>query len=298
LELSLNVPVNDDQFGIHFANGRYDLREKKFAARLDPFTSGLFVTKWINYDFTTDETTESLMQTVHGTLSKIFLEPDALEYITFELAKSIVCAPVDNCYFLFLVGEGSAGKSTLTKFLNASFTDAYCKKIPSNAFSGGNREAQVLLNTLEPHQRFLFLDAPPNKRLSSSILKTLCDGEIECRVLYSNGSKTVKVNAKLMITSNHILNFDDDDTGIRRRILYYECKSKFTHDADKVNNVNVFPAETFPFDTLTDIERYAIFLYFVYKCPYADSPMIPPPCFMIGENVPSFRTFAILDLII
>jgi hypothetical protein len=34
------------------------------------------------------------MQTVHGTLSKIFLEPDALEFITFELAKSIVCAPV------------------------------------------------------------------------------------------------------------------------------------------------------------------------------------------------------------
>jgi hypothetical protein len=95
LKLSLNVLVNDDQFGIHFANGRYDLREKKFAARLDLFTSG---TKWINYDFTTDETTESLMQTVHGTLSKIFLEPepDALELITFELAKSIFCAPVDN----------------------------------------------------------------------------------------------------------------------------------------------------------------------------------------------------------
>jgi hypothetical protein len=76
-----------------------------------------------------------------------------------------------------------------------------------NAFSGGNREAQILLNTLEPHQRFLFLDDPP------SILKTLCDGEIECRVLDSNGSKTVKVNAKLMITitSSHILNFDDDE---------------------------------------------------------------------------------------
>jgi hypothetical protein len=44
-----------------------------------------------------------------------------------------------------------------------------------------------------------------------------------------------------------------------RRILYYECKSKFTHDTDKVNNVNVFPAETFPFDTGTDIERSAIF---------------------------------------
>jgi hypothetical protein len=58
LKLSLNVPVNEDQFGIHFANGRYDLRGKEFAPRLDPFTCGLFVTKWINYDFTTDETTE------------------------------------------------------------------------------------------------------------------------------------------------------------------------------------------------------------------------------------------------
>ena len=35
IEIIINVRVNDDQF----ANGRYDLREKKFAARLDPFTS-------------------------------------------------------------------------------------------------------------------------------------------------------------------------------------------------------------------------------------------------------------------
>jgi hypothetical protein len=53
-------------------------------------------------------------------------------------------------------------------------------------------------------------------------------------------------------------------------------------------SINVFPAETFPFDTLTDIQRSAIFMYFVYKCPFAD----PPPCFMTGENVRSFRTFA------
>jgi hypothetical protein len=33
LKLSLNVPVNDDQFGIHFANCRYDFRGKEFAAR-------------------------------------------------------------------------------------------------------------------------------------------------------------------------------------------------------------------------------------------------------------------------
>jgi hypothetical protein len=292
IKLSKIVDLDNDPTGIHFSNGRFDLLSQSFSPRPDPFSSGLYITKCIDYEFTANDTTENMIEMMHTVLSQVFLQPEALEFITFEVAKSIICAPVDNCHFLFLVGEGSAGKTTLTDFLHVCLTDTYAKRTASNAFCEGNREAQILLNTLEPQQRFIFVDDPPHKPMSSSIIKTLCNGEISCRVLHANGSKTIKVNAKLLITSNHSLSFDEDDSGIRRRMMYYECRSKFTPDPNKVNDINVFLAETFSFDTFSDLENTAIFFYFARKCPFVSSYQSPPPCFLTGDNVHSFRSFA------
>lgn len=78
------------------------------------------------------------------------------------------------------------GKSTIAKLLKACLSPTYYLRVPGNTFSN-NREAQVIMNTLEEHVRFIHVEDPPNVPLASSMLKTLCDGVVNCRVLFANG---------------------------------------------------------------------------------------------------------------
>ena len=232
------------------------------------------------------------MNDISEIFKKIFLEPESLNFIRFEIGKSLLCSDINNCHFLYLVGKGGAGKSTLIKYLFTCLTNVYCHRIPSDTFLESKR-AQVIMSKLEPQTRFLFLEDPPNKPMASSILKTVCDGLINCRPLFQNGSIEVKVNAKLMMTSNNILSFDDNDTGIRRRILYYECKSKFTNNPAEVNNVNVFPdLGTGILENLNALDKSALILYFTEFCKHANENIAIPTFFMSGDYVRSFRSFA------
>ncbi len=91
-------------------------------------------------------------------------------------------------------------------------------------------------------------------------MKTICDGNINVRKLYKNGSTDVNINAKLFITSNNMISFTDNDTGIRRRILYYECKSLFTNNSSIVNNVNIF--QSLDIDLSPIIVKSNLIIYF------------------------------------
>lgn len=45
--------------------------------------------------------------------------------------------------------------------------------------------------------------------------------------MYNSDVSNFKINGKLMMTTNHFINFEND-TGIARRALYYEFKNHFT----------------------------------------------------------------------
>lgn len=166
-----------------------------------------------------------------------------------------------TCDFLYFTGSGSNGKSQICRMLRACLTSVYYKNLTNDAFSS-DREAQILLNDLPKCARFMFVDDPPKKPLPTSIIKTICDGTIDCRVLHKNGVRTVKVNAKLLFTSNHPLEFVNDDGGIRRRIKSYHCPNTFTDNDAVVSNaggVGVFKKDYLDFEALTNIEKTNFF---------------------------------------
>lgn len=133
--------------------------------------------------------------------------------------------------------------------------------------------------------------------LKANVIKKVCDGEVDAIQLYQHGSKSVKVNATLMMTSNQMLMFDSEDTGIQRRIMFYHCKSKFVTDPDKVDHANhIYQALPFKFDQLTNEQKTVMFLYFSKTCPYIlhdQDPMkiLPPKCFRNDDGIQNFTNF-------
>jgi hypothetical protein len=59
-KLSKNYILNQDSSGIHFSNGRFDLPTATFTPREDPGVKGHYITKFIEYDFVTDDLTLTL----------------------------------------------------------------------------------------------------------------------------------------------------------------------------------------------------------------------------------------------
>jgi hypothetical protein len=96
--------------------------------------------------------------------------------------------------------------------------------------------------------RFLFASELNKAPKKASILKTICicDGEISCTRLYANGSFNMKVNAKLMGTSNNAILLDEDDTGIARRVQYCLHENQFVDDDALVDGVHVFSGHRLP----------------------------------------------------
>jgi hypothetical protein len=112
-------------------------------------------------------------------------------------------------------------------------------------------------------------------------------------VLFANGSREVKVNAKLIFTSNNMAISDDDDGGIRRRINYYECVKKITDNTSLVDNKTVFEKKPFGVDNITDVLRSGIFYYIFSQTHllYQRAKIKQPPNICSGDKIRDFRSF-------
>jgi hypothetical protein len=152
------------------------------------------------------------------------------------------------------------------------------------------RYAKVIgINGILPSHRILVYEEPtPRAKKDSSKLKNVCDGNVTTKRLYKDGNSTVPINAKLFITSNHVLTFDagDEDTGIARRFLYYRHKNQFVDERD------VDPAK-FKFAKVdlifTEDIKLTIFNYFAW---FAKLPKFPaPPQLVRGQMMNNLDKF-------
>jgi hypothetical protein len=161
---------------------------------------------------------------------------------------------------MFHVGIGGSGKTTFVNWIKAAVTDVYYKDLPINTFDNMIAAAKTI-SEIAPSVRFLFapeLNAAPK---NISVLKCICDGEITTTKWRSNGSFDIKINAKLFCTSNNAIVFDEDDTGILRRVQYCLHQNRFVDGADLqyVDNVHVFAKEPLDMEHLDVSYRLAMF---------------------------------------
>jgi hypothetical protein len=264
--------LDDDKDSIHFRNGVFNLQTCVFGDREDPYLSVFgdalsipCISKYIAYDY---DATEALVQwsTVEESIrmyfARIIPEACALHYIRVLLGMALSgrCSSKD-CAFLCLLGQGFNGKRQIMRILSAVLTSVYCTYLPSSALVS-ETEAKICLASIGPSMRFLFIVDVPNQRFPISVIKAVCDGKVQARSLTGSGYRTVNVNTKLIMTSSHMLQFTEYDGGIRQRMVHYECKNRFVDADDEVNGVNIFKSEAIDFNSLSDIQKTNIFLYF------------------------------------
>lgn len=103
----------------------------------------------------------------------------------------------------------------------------------------------------------------------------------------------MKVNAKLMGTSNNAILFDEDGTGIARRVQYCLHENQFVDDDALVDGVHVFKKVEFEPDAVPLEDRLAMFHLIAHHAAiYDDSSMaVRPDGIHNGETLFDMKAF-------
>lgn len=258
LKMSLpeGLQFNVDLGGIHFINGRFDLASGTFNARpsLTLAEPRSLISEVLPYEWSESHPdSEAAFRLI---ISRLFANTDELEYVLFVLGGALR-GDVSGCSCMFHVGRGSNGKTALLRFVSAALS-LYSQELPSNVFDS-RTVANRVLSEVRPTSRFLIVHELNKNKKDASAIKSVCDGQIVTTKLYKGGAFTIPINGKLFCTTNNIIAFDDDDGGIARRVQYCVHSNIFTTDPTLVNNVNVFAAVMYQYDTMSNENRLAIF---------------------------------------
>lgn len=221
---------------IHFKNGYIDLSTKEFNERV---LGKHYVTKFVDRDYMKSnmETQKDLLRN----LSKIV--PNASDFKAFlQLFGATLSGTVTREQIcLFLMGTGSAGKSTIWRVTKEALPD-YCVELKSDVFTGSDANTSKVLNTYseQPQLLFSFVNEFDDRgRVNSSIFKKFCEGVIQTTKLYKEGVHDCVHKTLIICDMNTIPNFIAD-SGVIRRLKAYEFKSRFvekSEDTDEANNV-------------------------------------------------------------
>lgn len=99
-------------------------------------------------------------------------------------------------------------------------------------------QSSKMLQNIKSDTLFSFIDeTEEGKKKKSSVIKNLSTGYIAYSQLYNTTTVQLRTRSKLIIASNHPLNFSDDDTAIRNRILYIKFNRKFSEFESEVGTV-------------------------------------------------------------
>ncbi len=286
------IVFDNDPDGIHFLNGRFNLRSSFFEE--NGRTKSSYISTILPYDWepTTSEDSDAFI----GLLMTTFREPEAFQFILYYIGKCLTTRSSADCEFLIQYGRGGGGKSTLLNILKTVFCDGkYVKSVNHNTFDN-DAEFIKTIRGVNKSIRFLLVEEMHGNKKSLSNIKKVCDGSFALREKGLNSTVDFEINAKLFITTNSFLEFEND-TGIMRRALYYEYKNHFTNDSTIVDNKSIFLRN--PMLSREAIEGYsnrqkcAIFNCFAYftRCYFDDNKTLRPPSVATGMELPTWEGF-------
>jgi len=225
----------DNHFKIHFKNGVYDLKEKKFSSR----TETDFVTQILNYDYIeAEEITEDTKNAVSGFFEKIQPDQDQRNFTLSYLAYCLTGNTLTQVFKMNIGHSASNGKSTEMSIHEKCF-EIYTEKCDARVLQLGFDKRHKFLDSLvtKPIRLLYFEELPKGKKLDVEFMKDFVDGDnLKLEKLFAT-KDNIKLQTKIMSASNHDFNCDTDAGIIRRgRIQYYT--SRFVDEnADEENHI-------------------------------------------------------------
>ena len=253
------ISWDDDCGGIHFLNGRFNLRTGTLEAR----TREHYQTRCIQYDYEPTKVKSKSMKKIIKLMSQIHPNQEEREFMRYTIGCMLTGKRIDQT-FMVAYGKGSSGKSTEMDFLYAILGDIYMYEVPANTFDKGNEAGyNKICSEISRNHRIIRTEELSSKQQDASKIKRFVDGVVTCTRLYTEGSHRILINGVLYVISNHMLNFMID-SGLARRILGLEYKSHFTEDKNQLNDSqHIYLKDKTIIDELTDADKMAIFNYFV-----------------------------------
>lgn len=209
---------------INFRNGIYDIGNNV----LLPHDMKFGFTYILPYDYNphaTCETFNSFMKSI--TVDRADLEQTLLEFIGYAISGRRASWGEKS---LFLVGEGSNGKSTFLNCIRDLVGKNCYSSVPLKSFHDPNSISQMenkLFNVVEE------VDYHSLLRASEEFKAITTGGTCEVKKLYKNRRSTV-INCKLIFACNKLPPTNDYSNGVFRRLLIVPFDAEFSEaEADK-----------------------------------------------------------------
>ena len=254
------IPFDYTPNEIHFKNGYMDMRDGTFKQRTDKH----FITSYIDREYKPSPDKKEFILNI---LKQIYPKEEDLNTIIQILSMCLSWDAPKYQMSLFLLGFGSAGKSTILKILQKA-VGPYFHELKSDAFSGSESDTNKVLNSYSSRPNILFswINEMKDKRINMSLFKSFCDGDISTTKLYQDGGFSFRHNSLVITTMNEMPNFIVD-TGSKRRIRGYNHTSKFTENDNEVDEANhVYKANIHLFDNMTHEHYNSFFDILVSAC--------------------------------
>jgi hypothetical protein len=253
----ITVEPEMDLTRMHFVNGSFKIEDGEFRnLEQDGRVEEDYIMNCISYPFHVSEKEGELQQEFHTMMEQIFKEPEALQYVYLTFVRAILGEQTNHfMYFygsgkelssiynnfltnntFFLLCIGSNGKTTILSIIESVFQDGvYSRKLDSRTLKN---DTQIRMNfySSSPLTRFYIIDESSSLNKGTfANLKKIVDGNVTFRKPHTNQSVTFPINGTVFIASNHFTRFDD--SGVQRRVLYYNNKSKFNDQNQVTSNI-------------------------------------------------------------
>ena len=227
------VVFDEDKSGIHFKNGRYNLKTNKLEER----TPDMLISQIIDREF--KEPSKKCVNKWVKTIKMLFENEDVYKYMINGYGSMLDGDNIANQRFFVNYGKGSAGKTTLLKFIESSLSNVYYKELKKDSLCVKNNKVDKIMNTFNNVIRYYVINEIDTSKIDIDLLKGIADGRIEVTRLYQDGSFTIYLVGTIVIVSNNHITFPPD-SGINRRLRGYEYKHIFTDDSKLINNKTHF----------------------------------------------------------
>ena len=230
-ELADNKQVFDINLDeMHFENGYMDFKTLEFKPR----QRGIhYITNCISRNYEPSSLADQNI--ILKIFKKIYPNENDFECIKMIIASGLSGRSIKDTDMLFLLGEGSAGKS-LSMLFTQQAIDCFFEELNSDTFSFDGKSDKII-NTFDtkPYIRIAWINELKDARLNESLFKTFCEGVIKTTKLYQEGSHRITHMAKPISTANTMPVFKTD-SGVRRRLTAFTHTSSFVDDPKMCND--------------------------------------------------------------
>jgi len=190
--------LDSSLYELHYKNGYLDMKTGEFHDRNVAIKP---VTYIIPRVYKTP--TKKNINTVETVFKTFMTNPEDLDILMMIIAGSLTGDSTKDQNALFMLGDGSNGKSLFLDLIQYAFGD-YVQILDKQTFEKGYAKQEKILNQflINVYIRIAYINEFSDRPIDTTIFKNFCDGKITTTSLFKDGQNTILHRAKAICAMN------------------------------------------------------------------------------------------------